>query len=152
MTNTTTTFTNLMAGINNAVGLMEDFSVYTSGFIAPAIQSDQTYTLTTTTGGTNDGSGWITTIPSINAIEYTWMDAPNLPNTFTWPPIQLPPDLDALEEGVHPIKGGKVIIKKVMVEDDEMDEALREAFAAEEEQADMHEKIEEMMMSEEREV
>jgi hypothetical protein len=168
MSNLTTT--NFVANLSGGLPTGD----FTSGYIAPIATTDanQTWTLTTNTSeavtsgyvtisGAQTNTGDVFTFPNSNI----WPNT--LPNTmpsiggWTWPPnefqyppvVPMPPDLDALEEGVHPIKGGKIIIKKIMVEDSEMDKALREYFTAEEEEAaTMYEELEEMAVSEERAV
>jgi|SRR5665213_223418 len=150
--------------------------VYTSGFMAPAVDTNQAYTFVTTdtfqSGMQGTTGNVLTTTGQADTPYWIWGQGNAggiLPNTMPnigmgqWPangytfpplvPLPGPPDLDSLEEGVHPIKGGKIIIKKIMVDDSEMDEALREAFAAEEEaNKELHEELEEMSASEERAV
>lgn len=78
---------------------------------------------------------------------------PNLPPQYI--PFTIKPDLEQLEEGVHDIKGGKIIIKKIMVTEEQLDKALEEELGHEpdaNEKAELRKELEELSASEEREI
>lgn len=97
------------------------------------------------------GNDYIWTTPYIGEV---------FPDTMvpSYPPIgtfTVPLDLDNLPEGVHDIKGGKVIIKKIKVDDKELKEALERELGHEpepEEMAKLKDELEGLAASEEREV
>lgn len=69
--------------------------------------------------------------------------------------IPLPPDLSQLEEGVHDIPGGKIIIKKIKVTEEQLDAAIQETLghdATPEEKSQIMKEVEELAASEEREI
>ncbi len=69
--------------------------------------------------------------------------------------LKIIPDLELLEEGVHDIKGGKVIIKKILITEEQIEEALEEKIGhkpTDEEKQKLHEDLEQIAASEEREV
>jgi hypothetical protein len=81
------------------------------------------------------------------------------PNGIVFPPqtgtIKIVPDLEQLEEGVHDIKGGKVIIKKIKITEEQLATALEEELghsASPEEKQKLHEDLEAIAASEERDV
>jgi hypothetical protein len=174
----TTCSANTMTAINTIITKAESQQVYLSGL--PGAQSVSTGQMTTTYADctntipvTTSGSAFQVTIPNGefwvgDASQYVYPHVsgnntvPNTPNIFTWPPngfqynpIPGPPNLDSLEEGVHDIKGGKIIIKKIMVSEEELEEAIQEACGPEstpEERDIIRKEIEEIAASEEREI
>ena len=77
------------------------------------------------------------------------------PFITNYPPISIVSDLDLLEEGVYDIKGGKILIKKIKVTEEQLDQALELELgrqATDEEKTRLHEDLIEIANSEEREV
>lgn len=143
---------------------------------------DSSYTITTSTTTTEalpNSSGYVT-IPNSNSgfaggnsgifiggntwpnsgMPYIGDPVPNAGGGFIFPPMQpqpfkIVPDLESLEEGVHDIPGGKVIIKKIKITEKQLDDAIEETLGHEappEEKAKVLKEIEELIASEEREV
>jgi len=72
-----------------------------------------------------------------------------------WPPIKIVPDLESLEEGTHDIPGGKIIIKKIKITEEQLEEAIKETLGPDvtpEEKAKIKEELEDIQASEEREI
>lgn len=77
------------------------------------------------------------------------------PGIGQYPPIKIVPNLEDLEEGVHDIPGGKIIIKKIKVTEDQLDAAMFDALGHEatpEEKTAILQEIAELAASEEREI
>lgn len=69
--------------------------------------------------------------------------------------IKIVPDLEQLEEGVHDIKGGKIIIKKIKITEEQIETALEEELGhkpTDEEKQKLKEDLEALSASEERDV
>lgn len=155
--------------------------VYTSGFLATQNADYKCTQTITTTETLPNQSGISINLPTTNG--YTWVigdpllgqqpwigdPMPNsggiYPNPFIpynppiapqpWPPIKVVPDLEQLEEGTHDIPGGKIIIKKIKVTEEQLDEAIKEALGPEvtpEEKAKIKEELENIQASEERDI
>ncbi len=80
---------------------------------------------------------------------------PFVPQPTEWPPIKIKPDLEQLEEGTHDIPGGKIIIKKIKVSEEQLEEAIKEALGPDvtpEEKTKIKEELENIQASEEREI
>ena len=99
-----------------------------------------------------------TTIPNTGGLYPNIFPIPtpnNVPTEYNIPPAPAPIDLDSLEEGIHDIKGGKIIIKKIKVTEEELDAALEETLGHEpspEEKSALREELEKIAASEEREI
>jgi hypothetical protein len=141
---------------------------------AALLNESKTYTNLQWSGDTiQNGTIWIGDIPGANQVSIPQVIpngfiTPNYVGPFKmadyqgpfnvgplYPPILMIPDLDLLEEGVHDIKGGKIIIKKIKVTEAQLDEALSEELghdASDAEKAKFHEELSEIAASEEREV
>lgn len=164
------------------LGASQSF-VHTSGFMAIAGDQKDFEVKTITTTGAQPYGGLNTSVPLTSngswqyTIPNTW--SPNLPyigdlpSNNGWPVINPPPfapapivypltgtikiipDLELLEEGVHDIKGGKVIIKKIKITEEQIEEALEEEIGhkpTDEEKKQLHQDLEQIAASEEREV
>lgn len=105
---------------------------------------------TFTIPGTNTIPGTLI-YPPINVDPPPFTFAPQ-PNPLIWP---IPIDYEKLEEGVHEIKGGKVIIKKIKVDDLELDRVLAEELKhepTEEEKRQLREELHHLSEIEDREI
>ena len=163
--------------------LMTQNCVYTSASssVPPIVNSGSLGTVQTseslpsvvtiTLPNTNSGYTWITTpngwgqtAPYIGDPIPNWGGGmwppvndppPFAPQPTVYPPIKIIPDLESLEEGVHDIPGGKVIIKKIKVTEEELEKAIEDTLGpevSEEEKAKVKQELEDMAASEEREV
>lgn len=157
--------------------------VHTSGFVALAGDNKDFEVKTITTTGAQPFSGvsitsplannssWQYTIPNDNTWNPNMPYIGDIPFTNGWPisnppfapvpalpltgTIKIVPDLELLEEGVHDIKGGKVIIKKIKITEEQIEEALEEEIGhkpTDEEKQKLHQDLEQIAASEEREV
>jgi len=147
----------------------------TSGFMAPIIMDGKqiefkTYTtvVPNVNGSTTVPNTGIFQIPTNGdwSLPYVgdfppngiWTSpTPNLPGTgkIEFVPYPVKPDLEQLEEGVHDIKGGKVIIKKIKITEEQLDEALEEVVGHEPtdiEKQQLRDELELIATGEEREV
>lgn len=135
----------------------------TPGFLVPAPLEITTSTITTT-GSTIGGTY------NVPVIGDYFPSNPVQPLIAPWPnewtsgglgglqtPWQFPikPALELLEEGTHDIPGGKIIIKKIMVTEEQLDNAIQETIgheASPEEKQAILQEIEAINAAEEREV
>lgn len=104
----------------------------------------------------NGNMPWIGDIPNwgIGGEPFYPAIPPITPQPY-YQPIKVVPDLESLEEGVHEIPGGKIIIKKIKVTEEQLDEAIQETLghdATPEEKSKIIKAIEDIAASEEREV
>ena len=100
---------------------------------------------------------WIgDTIPNSGGIfpnPFVYTPPPFSPQPF--PPIKVVPDLESLEEGTHDIPGGKIIIKKIKITEEQLEKAIKETLGPDvttEEKAKIKEELEDIQASEEREI
>jgi hypothetical protein len=124
-------------------------NVQTSGYVQEVTTTGLPTTFTTTGYVFPQSNG---TIWSGDQIPINPFPQPQPPWSF---PIPVKPDFDQLEEGEHDIPGGKIIIKKIKVTDQQIEQALDEVMgdkASPEEKSKIRKEIEDYAASEEREV
>lgn len=142
----------------------------TSGYIAPVVtHQDGQWNITSSTYEYPSGLSSVSTNDNINsqALGITFPTNITTSNWFgtigqydtTTGGYAFPPltpallDLDSLEEGIYDIKGGKIIIKKIKVTEEELEDAIQEVLgpdATEEEKIATQHELEELSVSEER--
>jgi len=125
---------------------------------------------------TSNGYTWVIPNEATYGQPYTGDTVPNpggifpnpfidIPNPFIYtpppfspqpfPPIKIVPDLEQLEEGTHDIPGGKIIIKKIKITEEQLEKAIEETLGPDittEEKAKIKEELEDIQASEEREI
>jgi len=154
--------------------------IHTSGYmqvVDPQPPAGHTVTVTTTEALPSWSTGVSITLPNTTSGPVWYGDPPyneGLPyigdpipwSGNVWPqpmptpqpyyqPIKVVPDLESLEEGVHDIPGGKIIIKKIKITEEQLDDAIEETLGHEatpEEKSKIVKAIEDIAASEEREV
>lgn len=143
--------------VNASMPAGEPTSFYTTNTTQSFAEQPQFYTNIQWSGDTvGNGQVWTGDIPNVGWSNVPITTTPNLGGVYPPPiPIKIIPDLESLEEGVHDIPGGKIIIKKIKVTEQELDLALEETIGhtpTDEEKKQLHDELTDIANSEERAV